>query len=543
MEVERETQVLISGGGLVGLSTAMFLATHGIPSLVVERLKETSQLPRAAFFHMRTLELFREAGIEPAVREQSEREFLPDGQVVAVESLNGRQLAAFIANLNEGVADVSPCRRLFLTQPGLEPILRRRAEAGGASVMMGHELSDVVQRDDGVLATVKNVETGEEDHIAARYLVCAEGGHSRLREQLGIAMDGRGIFSRSLTIYFRADLAPYLKGRNLSIIYVVNPTLSGFFRLDKNSQRGFFAVNVLGNAINGENIETDASVDVSEERLIELVRIAAGVPDLAVEIEGAARWRCTADLAQRYRDGRIFLAGDAAHLMPPTGGFGGNTGVHDAHNLAWKLAMVLKGASGPALLDTYEIERRPVGHFTVEQAYTRYVTRTAPYLGAKDYQPVANDFAIELGYRYRSPAIIIGGDESPNHQDPRQSRGCPGFRAPHLWLEGTNGPVSTLDLFGRGFTLLAAPNGQAWIDAAAAIAKEFPDLHAHVVGSAELGDPKNEFTDAYGIGERGASLIRPDGFVAWRSTAQAGLDAMDELRRVLVRLLMRGPVS
>ena len=540
MKAERETQVLISGGGLVGLSTAMFLATHGIPSLVVERLRETSQLPRAAFFHMRTLELFREAGIEPAVRAQSDREFLPDGQVVAVESLKGRQLAAFIANLNEGVADVSPCRRLFLTQPGLEPILRRRAEDGGASVMMGHELSGVVQQDDGVVATVKNVETGEEQRIAAQYLICAEGGHSRLREQLGIAMDGRGIFSRSLTIYFRADLSPYLTGRNLSIIYVVNPTLSGFFRLDKNSQRGFFAVNVLGNALTGENIETDASVDVSEQRLVELVRIAAGVPDLAVEVEGAARWRCTADLAQRYRDGRIFLAGDAAHLMPPTGGFGGNTGVHDAHNLAWKLAMVLKGMAGPALLDTYETERRPVGHFTVEQAYTRYVTRTAPYLGAKDYQPVANDFAIELGYQYHSPAIA-GDDDAQDHQDPRQSHGSPGFRAPHLWLESKNGPISTLDLFGKGFVLLAAPAGQAWADAAASITKDFPGLRAYIVGSSDLGDPKNEFAAAYGIGEGSASLIRPDGFVAWRATTSPGADAAGQLREVLTRLLMREP--
>jgi len=540
MTGQRETQVLISGGGLVGLSTALFLATHGIPSLVVERLKETSQLPRAAFFHMRTLELFREAGIEPAVRAQSAREFLPDGQVVAVESLKGRQLAAFIANLNEGVADVSPCRRLFLTQPGLEPILRRRAEDGGACVMMGHELSDVVQREAGVLATVKNVETGEEQQIAAKYLIGAEGGHSRLREQLGIAMDGRGIFSRSLTIYFRADLSPYLTGRNLSIIYVVNPTFSGFFRLDKNSQRGFFAVNVLGNAMNGENIQTDTSVDVSEDRLVELVRIAAGVPDLEVEIEGSARWRCTADLAQRYRDGRIFLAGDAAHLMPPTGGFGGNTGVHDAHNLAWKLAMVLKGAAGPALLDTYEMERKPVGHFIVEQAYTRYVTRTAPYLGAKDYQPVANDFAIELGYHYCSPAIA-GGDEPQDHQDPRQSHGYPGFRAPHLWLESANGPVSTLDLFGKGFVLLTAPAGQAWADAVASAAKDFPGLRAHVVGSVELSDPKNEFAAAYGIGEGGASLIRPDGFVAWRSMTPPGANAAEELRKVLTQLLMRDP--
>ncbi len=538
MTGQRETQVLVSGGGLVGLCTAMFLARHGIPSLVVERLKETSQLPRAAFFHMRTLELFREAGIEAAVREQSAREFAPDGQVVAVESLTGRQLAAFIPSLNEGVAEVSPCRRLFLTQPGLEPILRRRAEEGGASVVTGHALACVEQGNDGVHCTVKNAETGEEQRIDARYVVCAEGGHSRLREQLGIAMDGRGIFSRSLTIYFRADLSPYLEGRNFSIIYVVNPTFSGFFRLDKSSQRGFLAINVLGNTITGRNIEEDASTDISEGRLIELVRIAAGSPDLAVEIEGAARWRCTADLAQRYRVGRIFLAGDVAHLMPPTGGFGGNTGVHDAHNLAWKLALVLKGVAHPALLDTYEMERRPVGHFTVEQAYTRYVTRTAPYLGAKDYQPVANDFEIELGYRYRSPAVCE--DSGTEHDGPGQSSGKPGFRAPHLWLETNSGSMSTIDLFGRGFVLLTPSAGHAWPDAARQAASAFPGLalQTHIIGTAELGDPRNGFAAAYGLGESGATLIRPDGFVAWRTAEPAGPDAAQDLRAVLARLLM-----
>ncbi|HEY6704448.1 MAG TPA: FAD-dependent monooxygenase, partial [Xanthobacteraceae bacterium] len=116
-------------------------------------------------------------------------------------------------------------------------------------------------------------------------------------------------------------------------------------------------------------------------------------------------------MARKFREGRVFLAGDAAHLMPPNGGFGGNTGIHDAHNLAWKLALVLKGLAGPTLLDTYEVERKPVGKFTVEQAYTRYVTRTAPYLGAKDFEPIANDFNIELGYLYCSPAICAENGE------------------------------------------------------------------------------------------------------------------------------------
>ena len=174
-----------------------------------------------------------------------------------------------------------------------------------------------------------------------------------------------------------------------------------------------------------------------------------------MKIDGLARWRATSDVARKFQDGRIFLAGDAAHLMPPNGGFGGNTGIHDAHNLAWKLALVLKGVASPKLLSTYETERKPPAKFTVEQAYTRYVTRTATYLGAKDFQPPANDFNIELGYLYHSPAIVPEGDDKI-HDDPRQTFGRTGSRAPHLWLERggagwleqSGGRLSTLDLFG-----------------------------------------------------------------------------------------------
>ena len=168
-------------------------------------------------------------------------------------------------------------------------------------------------------------------------------------------------------------------------------------------------MNTVGDPKVDPEAASNAAADVSEQRLIEFVRAGVGDPDLPVKIDGIARWRATSDVARRFQVGRTFLAGDAAHLMPPNGGFGGNTGIHDAHNLAWKLALVLEGVAGPELLETYETERKPVGKFTVEQAYTRYVTRTAPYLGAKDFEPPANDFNIELGYLYRSPAIVAGG--------------------------------------------------------------------------------------------------------------------------------------
>jgi 2-polyprenyl-6-methoxyphenol hydroxylase-like FAD-dependent oxidoreductase len=536
--LDSEVPVLLAGGGLVGLSTAMFLAQHGIASLAVERLRGTSTLPRAAFFHMRTLELFRSAGIEEQVRRRSLEEFEPEGAINLMDSLAGKELAALIPSLNEGVDLLSPCRRLFITQPGLEPILRARAEQAGARVLDGTEIIGVEQDAEGVTSTVKDVETGTERRLRSKYLVAADGAHSRVRDLLGIAFDGRGVFSNAITIYFHAPVAPLLVGRNLSVIYVKNAELSGFFRLDKDQNSGFLVINTVGDTSRPE--AGSPANDVRESRLIELVRAAAGVADLPVTIDGVARWRATSDVARRFGDGRIFLAGDAAHLMPPNGGYGGNTGIHDGHNLAWKLAFVLKGVANPALLSTYDMERRPAATFTVEQAYTRYVTRSAQYLGASDYQPLAGDFEIELGYLYRSPAILSEDDVNRGHEDPRASFGRPGSRAPHLWLERGGQRMSTIDLFGRSFVLLAGPEGAAWREGARTAARGFAgvDLDAHVVGDASLGDPDGAFTAAYGLTGAGATLVRPDGFVAWRSK-DAAADPAGTLAAILKRLLMR----
>jgi hypothetical protein len=156
---------------------------------------------------------------------------------------------------------------------------------------------------------------------------------------------------------------------------------------------------------------------------------------VAARAADIATWRAEANCAERFRDGRVFLAGDAAHVVPPNGGYGGNTGVQDAHNLAWKLALTLTGVAGPGLLDSYDAERRPVGELTVEQAFARYVTRVAPYLGTENAQPLVDDFSMEIGYRYNSPAVMLE----------------PG---PH--------PPSTLDLFGRQFVLVRPDGFVGW---------------------------------------------------------------------------------
>ncbi|HZJ63505.1 MAG TPA: FAD-dependent monooxygenase [Kofleriaceae bacterium] len=534
-----EVPVLLAGGGLVGLSTAMFLAQHGIASLAVEPLIGGSQLPRAAFFHMRTLELFRAAGIEDDVRRQSLKEFEAEGAIVMVETLAGRELAAIIPSLNEGVDALSPCRRLFVTQPGLEPILRARAERAGARVLQGAALVGLTQDASGVVAMVRDVQTGRERALRAKYLVGADGAHSKVRELLGIPFDGRGVFSNSITIYFHAPMAPLIAGKKaMSVIYVKNAELSGFFRLDKDAQSGFLVVNTVGDTSKPE--AASPANDVSEPHLLDLVRAGVGVPDIPVTIDGVARWRATSDVARRFGEGRVFLAGDAAHLMPPNGGYGGNTGIHDAHNLAWKLALVLKGVAGPELLSTYDLERRPAATFTVEQAYTRYVTRSATYLGAKDFQPLANDFNIELGYLYRSPAIVSEDDSDHGHEDPRVSAGRPGSRAPHLWLERDGRRISTIDLFGPGFVVLAAPDGAGWAEAARSVARgiEGLELEAHVIGRDGLSDRDGQFASAHGLTSSGAILVRPDGFVAWRAASMAD-DPARALSRALTSVLMR----
>jgi len=519
-----EAPVLIAGGGMVGLCAAAFLAQRGIRSIAVERLKESSPLPRAAFFHMRTLEMFRSLGIEERVREGSGKDFVPEGAIVAMDHVAGRKLADIMASLNDGVEAVSPCRRLYLNQPNLEPILRERALSAGASLIRGAEVVGVSQDEQGVRLQVKDLESGAQRELRGQYLIAADGGHSKVRELLDIHYQGRGAFSNSLTIYFTADLSPWIGDHAWSIIYVNNPVLGGFFRMNRTAQAGFLAVNTVGDASRDPYAASNAAADVSEERLVELVRGAVGVPDLPVRIDGVTRWRATAHVAEAFQDGRIFIVGDAAHLMPPNGGFGGNTGIHDAHNLAWKIELVLKGYAAPALLDTYASERKPVAAFTVEQAFSRFVTRTAPWLQpAQRPEPVVEDFHIELGYLYGCGST---------HADPRETRGAPGSRAAHLWVDVNGERVSTIDLTGD-FTLFAGKDAGPWVQAAAAAAQSFGGLPLKVYRlGTELADPDGRFEEAYGISSAGASLVRPDGFVSWRSPG-ASADPGSALRAAL----------
>jgi len=526
---DQQVPVLIVGGSLVGLSTAVFLGHHGVPSLVLERHAGTAIHPRAAMVTQRTMENYRAVGLEPEVERIAETEFVQNGAIMAVESLGGKELEWFFRFVNEGVEEISPSKRIFVTQIGLEPPLARTATELGAEVHHGTEARIEAQDDDGVTVVVSSRGDGSERRVRARYVVAADGAHSPVREQLGVRQLGRGSFSDCITIYFRADVSGLIGDRNLSVVYVLSPRLQGFFRFSIDLQSGFLAVFSTVDE-QGERSRR-VGEDMSPDTCVAYVHDALGDPGIPVEIESVQRWAATADYAERLREGNVFLAGDSAHVMPPTGGFGGNCGIQDGYDLAWKLAYVLDGRAGEALLDTYDAERQPVGALTTEQAYTRYVLRVDQSLGQDDLMPVVHEVPIELGYRYRSSAIVADDDEA-TWEDTKEPSGRPGFRAPHAWIEIRGQKQSTLDLFGRDFAVVAGPQGEAWRAAAERAAASLGvTVAVHRIG-AEIADPSGGLAALYGVGDEGASLVRPDGFVAWRASAaeadpeQALVDAL-----------------
>ena len=511
-----EVPVLIVGGSLVGMTAALLLGHHGVRPLVVEYHRGTAIHPRAASVTQRTMEIFRSAGLEQAVRTKSEAQFVQDAGVVACETLAGGATAHYIANFNDGIRDVSPTVRVFLSQNVLEPTLNEDAEQHGARILFSTECMSFEQDADGVTALLRHRDTGETQKVRAQYLIAADGAHSRIRDALGVRMRGHGSFSKSATIYFRANLRPYLEGKLWAVVYATHPQLRGFFRFEKPFDSAFLVVNTLGDVARPN---VDVSAGLTADRALQLVRMAIGSDDIPVTVESIMHWQATADTAERFRVGRIFIAGDAAHVMPPTGGWGGNVGIQDAHNLAWKLARVLGGTAGPGLLDTYEEERHPIGELTVEQAYTRYVLRTDPSIPKDNMQPILPDLNVELGYAYHSAAVIPEASADASlHFNPRETRARPGTRAPHYWLERGGHQVSTLDLVGRHFTLIAAVDGETWCEHAREVAKQLGvGIDAYRIGQGGLRDPGGEFTAAYGLEPSGSVLIRPDGFVAWRS--------------------------
>jgi putative polyketide hydroxylase len=532
--------VLIVGGGLTGLSTALFLSWHGVRPLLIERHPDLLIHPRARGFTQRTTELFRQVGLEPDIRAAS---FAggDDFRWVAVraETLADEHEPAEEAEEGEEMRTLSPAPFAPIDQDKLEVILRDKAAELGADIRFSTELISLDQSETTVTALLKDRQTGAERTVQADYVVAADGWDSPIRQRLGIGLDGPGPFFHVLTALIDADLRPALQGRTVNIAYLQQPRPGTILMAhDEAGQRWVFGTGYAPHY--GESL-----ADYPEERVVALVREAAGLPDVAVslrpQIPGTdlkvLGFAIGAQVAQRYREGRVFLVGDAAHIVPPTGGLGANTGIQDAHNLAWKLAAVVRGETGPALLDTYHDERQPVGLLTMGQALARWGSRVDESVEGHSV-PLLDYAAVAFGYRYRSTAVLGAPEDDRLVLMPAELNGQPGTRAPHMWLERDGERLSTIDLYGCRFVLLTGPDGGAWVAAARSITDILVDAY-RIGDDGVFTDPDRHWGEAYGVTDGGAVLVRPDGFVAWRS-AEAVEDPARALSTALSLLLAGG---
>jgi putative polyketide hydroxylase len=536
---EERTSVLVVGGALTGLSSAVFLAWHGVPCLVVERHPGLLIHPRLRGITPRTVEVYRQVGLEPAIRAAS---FAGDGDyrwvTARAETLASPEYAPTEEEgegEDEGAGVASPCGFAPIDQDKLEVLLRARAEELGVQVRFSTELTAFEQDDKGVTATITDRADGSSRTVRADYLIAADGASSPVRQRLGIGVDGPGPLFHTITALIEADLNPALRGRPVSIAYLERPSPGTILMAhDDAGLRWVFGT--------GYRPDQDPLEGFTDQRVAELVRAAAGLPDLEVrlhpQIPGTdlkvLGFSIGAQLAHSYRAGQVFLVGDAARIVPPTGGLGGSTGIQDAHNLAWKLAAVLDGQAGPGLLDSYHDERHQVGRLVLEQALARFQFRMAQG-GGGQAAPLIDHAAVALGYRYRSSAVL-GASAETTPVPPARLAGAPGTRSPHREIELDGDKLSTLDLYGRRPVLLAGAAGAGWTEAAERVADRLGvPLWAYRFGVELAGQ---ELAAAHGIGDDGALLVRPDGFVAWRSPA-AVADPAAELDRVLRATLGR----
>jgi 2-polyprenyl-6-methoxyphenol hydroxylase-like FAD-dependent oxidoreductase len=508
----------------------------------VERHPGTSVHPKARGINARTMEIYRQCGVEQAIRDAGlprERvRYIIWGRTLAGEELE-RRIPWRSGPQSEAVSPVQNC---LCAQDDLEPVLRAAAERlAPGGIRFGAELTGFEQDAGGITATLADRTTGAQTKVRTQYLIAADGAQSAIRRTLGIPMVGHEAVYESVNILLRADLTRWTSHRPAALYFIEHPQIKATFLTINGADRWGF----LANSLAAYGL---AAADFTPERSIELIRLAAGVPDLPVQILGIAPWTAAAHVAARYNGGRIFLAGDAAHEMPPTGGFGLNTGVQDVHNLAWKLAAVLQGWAAPSLLETYDAERRPVGQAITEQSLAnsismgRLADRTPGHTFARP--EFLNEQGMIFGASYRSAAVIPDGTPPPalaNAVTDYVSSARPGSRAPHAWLERQGTRLSTIDLFGRRFVLLAGHRGARWCEAARKVsdACRLP-LDAFQVGDGgELGDPEATWLATYGIDDDGAVLVRPDGHVAWRSrSSQTQLSPT--LAAALTSLMGRG---
>jgi 2,4-dichlorophenol 6-monooxygenase len=556
-----ETDVLIVGSGPAGSSAALFLSSLGVPNIMITKYRWTANTPRAHITNQRTMEIFRDLGIENQVLADA----VPHGMIgdtVFCTSIAGEEIGRILSWGTHPArhADyelASPSLNCDIPQTYLEPILVKNATMRGTQTQFSTEYVSHTQDADGVSVRVLNRLTGTEYTIRAKYLIGADGARSKVAADIGLPYEGQMDIAGSMNITFKADIAELVGHRPSVLYWVVQPGSNiggigaGLVRMVRPWNEWLI---VWGFDINEE------PPAVTDESAAQIVRKLIGVPDLDVAITGTSLWGNNEQYATRLQSGRVFCAGDAVHKHPPSNGLGSNTSIQDSYNLAWKIAAVLNGQAGQALLETYTAERAPVAkqivtranqsgrefgqlfealgidkaetaeemHIliesrkdnTAEGAAKRQAIQAA--MEIKNYE--FNAHGVELGQHYDSSAIVPDGTEKPGPaRDPElyyEPSTHPGGRLPHAWLGDNAHKYSTHDLAPYGqFTVFTGINGEDW----SAAAQKVSDRLGVAVGSVVIG-PGKEVTDLYfdwaklrGVAEDGAVLVRPDKHVGWRA--------------------------
>lgn len=584
-----EVPVLVVGGGGAGLTASMLLSKLSVDHLLVSALPTTSVLPKAHVLNQRAMEILTDAGVADEIYARSTPAANMSHSAFYIglagdDPAYGRQVAR-LECWGAGGADLdwsaaSRCRQANLPQIRLEPILKTGAERLAPGRVRFHtELVDFAQDDEGVTATILDKENGETTQVRSRFLLACDGGRS-IGPRLGVRLEGVRDLFRVVSVYMTADLSRWVRDPEVLIRWLWFPRLATFGTLvpmgpdrwGPESEEWVFHLNY-------ENEDTRA---LDDERVVADMKDALGLPDLDAQVHVVSRWTMDGVLADRFRVGRIFLVGDAAHRHPPTGGLGLTSAIHDAHNLCWKIAAVLSGQAGDGLLDSYEPERRPADGRNVQRSLENGLNQVAigEGVGLDRNADAATNLAalrrclgdrpedrdarrralalvatqsmefrehyVEYGYHYDSAAICSEEGPPPESPDPVRLHlpsTRPGAPVPHAELEDADGNrLALMDLFRPGrFLAIAGEAGQAWVDAAQRLAAD----EGWLIDALRIGhldgdyrDPRCMWLRQRQIGRDGVVLVRPDRFVGWRSfAASAAPDA--ELRLALARIMSR----
>ncbi|RJQ82863.1 FAD-dependent oxidoreductase [Pseudonocardiaceae bacterium YIM PH 21723] len=511
-------EVVVAGAGPVGLSTALFLADRGVRVLVVDKREPLLGWPRAGS-SKRTLELFRAMGLGPQMTNAGWQGPRPM-RTLLKESALGSVLEE-VEPPHQFLHRLDTCTpvdsRLALMSLDIMRVALTELRRRGGTARFCTELTDFAQHDSGVSITLTSAE-GAWDEVAADYLIGADGAHSQIREQLGIPMTGLRVADRLTTACFRADLGADFPEWRERMTFIRNDKVFGtLFALTGDGK--VWSSHVLDHP--GKKDELRA---MPEAELLTFLHAIIGSDAYEIHLVSNNAWEARIGMAERYRAGRVFLAGDAAHVQSSSGGLGMNTGIQDGHNLAWKLAAVLRGQAGDGLLDSYQVERQQAAERSLHLSYeTHRALYGGESMNAVQARTAADYLRAMMFYRYDSGAVI--GDDGPD-PDVFGDWAAPGYRLPHRWLTDE---LSTLDIVGTQWTLLTGPLGTGW-DAVAGTSGV--DLKVRPIGDSRA------FTELARTEPDGALLVRPDGFVAWRA-ATTPADPVAAVSRVLQTVLGR----